>query len=455
MTTRNTTIAAIATAPGEAGISIIRISGSDALRIADRVVACSGKPPSRRPDRSLLHGNVLSNGNIIDEAIVLIMRAPHSYTREDVVEIQAHGGIVSARRVLRAVLQNGASPAEPGEFTKRAFLNGRIDLPQAEAVLDLIRARSDRSAQSALEQLSGGLSSRLNPLYEKILALAAEIEAWLDFSEDDAVPDARPNLHAALASTASEIAALLATWEEGHVLRDGALVVISGKPNVGKSTLFNTFLGRDRAIVSDLPGTTRDTIEEALTLAGVPIRLVDTAGLRPPESEIESAGVRRAWEQIRHADAIVYVIDSSTMSDDNDIQDLATLDHSKTIVALNKSDLKPIAQPAARQPFTTVSISCVTGHGIKKLRDILVHKLGCRTDVPAQATISERHRLLLHEAASEINEAITLLRFNDDELMPIVAVRLKSATQRLGDILGKTFDDDILDSIFSRFCIGK
>lgn len=449
------TIAAISTAPGEAGISIVRISGPDSLRIADAVLKCSGPPPSMRPDRMLVHGTIRTRQGVVDEVILLIMRAPHSYTREDVVEIQGHGGAVAARRVLRCVLEYGARPAEPGEFTRRAFLNGRIDLVQAEAVLDLIRARSDRAAQLALEQLDGRLSTVFNEIYDSLVAVASDLEASLDFSEDDVPPLVIPQAIVRLGAVELQMERILATWEEGHILREGALVVISGKPNVGKSTLMNCLLGRDRVIVSSIPGTTRDTIEETLILEGIPVRLVDTAGLRPPESEIESHGVARALKHVQSADVRIDMIDCSQALDDEDRSGLKAMNPSRTIIVLNKSDLPVVVYPAGCQGLTAVLVSCLRGCGLESVKSAIVDKLGLGSARPAHAAISERHRRMLGIAAKDLHEAIELLESAGDEGVAVAASRLRIAAEEIGQITGRTYAEDMLNAIFSRFCIGK
>jgi len=292
------TIAAIATAPGEGAIAIVRLTGPASHAIADHIFKGKGAPPSRRPGQSFLHGSIISTNGMADEVILLIYRAPHSYTREDAIEIQGHGGFAAAKRILRAVLEAGARMAEPGEFTKRAFLSGRIDLLQAEAVLDLIRARSDRAADAALEQLTGSLSKDFDELYDHTLALAANLEATLDFSEDELPESVMLDVITRRHDVESEFKSLLDSWDEGHLLREGALVVISGKPNVGKSTLLNALVGKDRAIVNPMAGTTRDTIEEQLVISGFMVRIIDTAGLRESPCEIEKEGVSRAIKAI-------------------------------------------------------------------------------------------------------------------------------------------------------------
>ncbi len=449
------TIAAPATAPGEAGIAIIRISGPASLAIADALFAGAPPPPSARSPGAFLHGRIRGADGIVDEVILLVMRAPHSYTREDVVEIQCHGGAIPARRILQAVLAAGARLAEPGEFTRRAFLNGRIDLLQAEAVLDLIRARSDRAATAAMEQLEGKLSRSFANIYDELLAVSAEIEGCLDFSEDDPPPPVIPDVIARLADAKDRMTALLDTWEEGHRLREGALVVISGKPNVGKSTLLNMLLGKDRAIVSAVPGTTRDTIEETLVLNGIPLRLVDTAGLRETSCEIESEGVRRARRQMRQADIHLHVMDVSQAFDDEDRSNLGELDPKHSLLILNKSDLEHKLQISGQEGFTTFMSCLLSGSGLDEIMKAVIEKIGSVSVQPPHAVISERHRQLLVSASQEIGNALSMLKTGNEELLVLAGSHIRSAMEALGQVTGKQYHPELLNAIFSKFCIGK
>ena len=384
------------------------------------------------------------------------MRSPQSYTAEDVIEFQGHGGNIAAKRILRRVLSVGARLAEPGEFTKRAFLNGRIDLVQAEAVLDLVHAGSDRAAMAAVEQLEGKLSKKFNDVYDSLVNIAADLEATLDFPEDELPTSTMPELESRLNEVHRQIAHLISTWDEGHILREGALVVISGKPNVGKSTMMNALLGRDRTIVSHIPGTTRDTIEERLVLEGIPLRLVDTAGLRETECEIEQEGVRRARAHIQKADLHLYLIDASQPLDKDDFDQLAELKSEKCIVVLNKTDLGNAVRPEQISNMTTVRTSLVKGDGVDKVRLLIAEKIsnGINTSVPPHATISERHRKLLVDAQSEIEEAFSLFKEKSDHVV-LIADRIRDAIELIGMVTGKVYHDELLASIFSRFCIGK
>ncbi len=450
----NDTIAAIATAPGEAGIAIVRISGPASLELADTLFA-GARPPSLLPPYGFAHGWIKSADQILDEVLLLAMRAPHSYTREDVVEIQCHGGVIQARRILRAVLDAGARPAAPGEFTQRAFLNGRIDLVQAEAVLDLIRAKSDRAASAALEQLDGRLSYLFESIYDGLLAAAADLEATLDFSEDDVAPVVIPEISGRLTALQGQMASILATWEEGHWLREGALVVISGKPNVGKSTLLNRLLGKDRAIVSATPGTTRDIIEETLILDGIPIRLVDTAGLRATACEIEKESVRRARGQIDQADIHLYVMDVSREMDEEDRSNLYGLDPKHSILILNKSDLGEKLQQIGYEGFAIVKSCLISGAGINEIRQAIALKLNVVSFSPPHAVISERHRQILLVAKKELDEAVNMLNTRREDIIVLAASQIRMAIESLGQISGKSYYPELLNTIFSKFCVGK
>ncbi len=452
--TTNDTIAAIATAPGEAGIAIIRVSGPASLAIADQLFI-GAPPPSRRPAGSCLHGWLRSTAQTLDEILLLSMPAPRSYTREDVVEFQCHGGMVSARRILQAVLKLGARLAEPGEFTRRAFLNGRLDLVQAEAVLDLIRARTDRAAAAAVEQLEGRLSSSFNDIYASLSELNADLEVMLDFSEDDLTPEVMPGACSSLRSIHARIQQLLETWQEGHLLREGALVVISGKPNVGKSTLLNGLLGKERAIVSPAPGTTRDIIEENLVLDCIPLRLVDTAGLRLTDCDIESQGVKRARHYMAQADLHIYMVDASQSLQEDDRENLGQLEPGRTILILNKTDLGRCAHIDPRLYADLISACLIRQEGLSEIRRSISQRLGAISGRPAQAVIAERHRQILLVVSEEILSALSLLETGREEVLIPCALHLRTALESLGTITGKTYYDALLDSIFSRFCIGK
>lgn len=454
------TIAAVATAPGEAGIAVVRVSGPQSFSIADRVFQGGGSPPSARPHGSFVHGFVSTidrNGEagVVDEVVLLLYRAPHSYTREDVVEFQGHGGRVSSARVLQALLEAGARLAEPGEFTRRAFLNGRIDLLQAEAVLDLIRAQSDRAASAAMEQLEGRLSSTFTAIYDTLLGIASDLEASLDFPEEDIPDELISNVPARLSAARDQASKLMSTWHEGKILREGAVVVICGQPNVGKSSLMNSLIGSGRSIVTEHPGTTRDTIEESLILSGYPIRLIDTAGMRTSDCPVEKEGVNRAKASIGIADIILFVTDASKPQTAEEDEMVCGLDSRKVIVVLNKIDLCREPRRSIPAPIDYVLTSIKTGDGLEDLRAAIKSKLEIVEKAPAMATISERHRQALVAVLSDVEGAI--LDISHDPLFGIAPCisSVRSALERIGLIIGRTYSNDILDHIFSRFCLGK
>ena len=452
------TIAAIATPTGEGGIAVIRISGPDAYRIADALYGGPGPQPSARDAGTFtvtcLRGG---EGQVVDEAVMLFMREPRSFTGQDVVEIQSHGGPVNTRRMLRLVLDQGARLAEPGEFSKRAFINGRIDLTQAEAILDLIQARSERAATAAVEQLEGSLRRRLEAIYDGLVAVAADLEATLDFPDDELPATVFLNLRDAVQSSLGEIRRLLATWDEGHLLRDGATVVISGRPNAGKSTLFNVLLEKDRAIVTEIPGTTRDRIEESIVIDGFPIRLIDTAGLRDSECTIEQEGIRRAEQTSESADIQLVMIDVSIPVDDDEARRIRALDPGRALVVLNKQDLGSVDHGDLFAGLVCVRTTLTCGAGADDLRRAIAERLLGSPDSAGSpgALISERHRRLIAAAEADIVIALEHLASDGEEGAIFAASRLRESLESLGRITGRIYEDSLLDSIFSRFCIGK
>ena len=454
------TIAAIATPPGEGGVGIVRISGPRAREIGDAVFrpAGGGEPLSRRPHGTVTYGRAVeADGREIDTVLALVMRAPRSYTGEDVVELQGHGGRVVLRRLLRRVIEAGARPAEPGEFTRRAFLNGKLDLVQAEAVCDLVRARSDRAAEAALEQLEGRLSRSFNRLYDLLLETAADLETTLDFAEEELPDDVFSGLKGRLDEALGLLRDLLATWDEGRLLREGARAVILGRPNAGKSTLLNALLGFDRAIVSAVPGTTRDTIEEDFVLDGIPLRIVDTAGLRRTACEIEAEGIRRAEDHGRKADLALYVVDASEPPAAEDRERLAGLDAARTLVVLNKTDLGRRTTADDFPGFRCVELQALSGEGLDRLKAAMAELLeqGPGWGAEPHAAISERHRLLLVEAEKEALSARKLVAADAEANAAQAVEHLRTALEAVGRTVGRVYHEELLESIFSRFCIGK
>ncbi|MDO9541992.1 MAG: tRNA uridine-5-carboxymethylaminomethyl(34) synthesis GTPase MnmE [Kiritimatiellia bacterium] len=455
MSDTSDTITAISTAPGEGGIAIIRVSGPESISVADKIFKCLPPLPSKRQSPAVVYGHVVSEAKVIDEALLLIMRSPHSYTREDIIEIQCHGGAISAKRILRAVLREKVRLAEPGEFTKRAFLNGRIDLLQAEAVMDLISAQTDRSATLAMEQLEGSLSRSLGDIYNNILESCADLEAALDFIEGELPDSFMPVVIQRLVNALDKIDSMLSTWDEGHIIREGALVVISGKPNAGKSTLLNALLGRDRVIVSPIPGTTRDVIEEKLVIDGIPIRLADTAGLRLSECSLEQEGVRRTQNQIEKADINLHIIDGSKSMEDDDYKNIDSLDPKKTIIVFNKIDLGFKVNISKFKNYETMQTQASANKGITEIRQLIIKKLGIATYNVHQCAISERHKQILIASHSDLVNALDMLKSCDESYIVLAVSKVKNALDNIAKAIGKKYHQELLDSIFNRFCLGK
>ena len=453
------TIAAIATAPGQAGISIVRISGPESWAVAERLFAGSGPRLTQRAAGTFHYGAVCSPGDAakrcLDEVILLLFKAPHSYTREDVVEIQGHGGRTCAARILRAALDAGARLAEAGEFTKRAFLNGRIDLLQAEAVADLVAAKSERAAAAAIEQLDGHLTSLFTDSYNVGMNIAADLEATLDFDEGELPPAVMAELACRLTEFKESLERIIATWGEGRLLREGARVVICGQPNVGKSTLLNKLLGTDRAIVTDIPGTTRDTIEEELLIDGVAIRLTDTAGLREVHCDIERQGVERARQSIERADVVLYVLDASQPLQAEDGALIQSVGKAPCLLILNKCDLGQKLTPRDLPSLATVVCSALAGTGLDNIRREISRFLGLHASAPPHAVISERHRSLVGAALERTREAAQHVASGREEQTVLAANALRVALKDLGAVTGVFYDEDLLNRIFGRFCIGK
>ncbi|HHY85672.1 MAG TPA: tRNA uridine-5-carboxymethylaminomethyl(34) synthesis GTPase MnmE [Verrucomicrobia bacterium] len=452
------TIAAISTPIGEGGLAVIRISGAAALAIADRCfVAPAGKAGtlSAAPSHTLHFGHVVRDGEKIDEVLAAVMRAPRTFTREDIVEFTCHGGILPVKLVLDAVLAAGARLAEPGEFTRRAFLNGRIDLAQAEAIADVIHSRTELALRAANEQLAGKLSKRIEEVREQLMQTLAHIEAHIDFPDEDIAPDTKDQLLERMDRGVRFMDRLLATANEGQILRRGVRAAIVGRPNAGKSSLLNQLLGRDRAIVSPIPGTTRDTIEETANVRGLPIVFVDTAGLREAGDQIELEGMRRSRESLERAELILHVLDRSEPLTEADTRHLGELAGRKRIIVRNKADLPARLEASLLPDAPVVDVSCLTGDGIETLKDRireLVWSGGVGTEM-LEVMINSRHQDALNRARAAVVRAIDALR--SDESLELVAMDLRIGVNAVGEIVGKTATDDLLDMIFSRFCIGK
>jgi len=441
------TIAAISTPAGEGAIALVRISGPNAIPIADKIFRGKEAPPEFASHVQHLGEVVSESGDLIDQVMMSIHRAPASYTGEDLVEISCHGGTLVTAKVLEACLRTGARSARPGEFTERAFLNGKMDLTQAEAVIDLIRARTDLALRSATEQLEGKLGEKIASTRRALVDLLAHIEASIDFSEEGIAPDEGDSLRARLDSVREQIAALLATADHGRILRDGVRVVIYGATNAGKSSLLNRLLGYERVIVSDTHGTTRDTIEETVNLRGVPVRLLDTAGLRASTSDIEREGIARTERSLQKADLRLHIVDRTTAPPEQFAQ---TVDGNEILV-LNKSDL---AEHPEWKNNNALRISCVTGDGLADLENEILSRISKQNLRPENAlAINTRHRDCLRRALEACDRA---RKSFDETFSPeYLSVDLNEALGAVGEVIGTVGVEQILDSVFGQFCIGK
>ena len=458
------TICAIATALGEGGIAIIRISGDKALDIASKIF----KPKSNDDIRNMKsytmkYGHIYDGetNELIDEVIISFMKGPKSFTAEDTIEINCHGGVVSTNKVLETVIKAGARLAEPGEFTKRAFLNGRIDLSQAEAVMDIITAKTDLAMKSALMQSNGYLSKEINRLREYMLNILALVEFAVDFTEDDEEIDPSIPLKVgeSLEKAISEMNGLLKSADEGKLIREGLSLAIVGKPNVGKSSLLNSILGENRAIVTEIAGTTRDVIEEFVNIKGIPLKIVDTAGIRETEDIVEKIGVQKSKESIDSADLVIIVLDSSKPLTDEDLEILENARSKKTIVLLNKIDLEQAIDQTVIEEIVgkdnIIKISALKNEGIEKIHD-KIEAMVFAGDVKSSSSVvitNSRHKDALFKAYNSINDAIAGI----DQRLPydFIEVDFKNIWDYLGYINGDTVQEDLLDTIFSNFCIGK
>lgn len=452
------TIAAIATAVGESGISIIRVSGDKALFIVSSIF--EGKNNRKLDDinpYSMRYGKIVDkfSKEIIDEVLVSYMKGPKSFTAEDSVEINCHGGIISTNKVLEEVIKAGARIAEPGEFTKRAFLNGRIDLSQAEAVMDLIRAKTDLSMKSALMQSEGRISREIKDIRHELLGVIAHIEATVDFPEEDLEEMTSDKIKIDLDNIIKSIEKLLDTANEGRIIREGLSMVIIGKPNVGKSSLLNSILMEQRSIVTDVPGTTRDVIEEYVNLEGIPVKIVDTAGIRETEDLVEKIGVERSKEKINEADLVVFMLDLSRRLDSDDKEILDYIKDKKYIVILNKSDLKrELEEYNFDDMKNVVEISAKNGDGIdtlkKKIKELFFKGEINSTDL---MITNSRHKEALYKAKEKCLASLETL--NSGVSIDLASIDIRGAWMNLGEVSGETLEEDIIDKIFSEFCLGK
>lgn len=456
------TIAAVSSAVAESGIGIIRISGPDAFTVIDRIYRSkSGKKRLAEEKSHTIHYGFIVNGEeIIDEVLVMIMRAPRTYTAEDTVEINCHGGIYAMKQTLETVIRHGARPAEPGEFTKRAFLNGRIDLSQAEAVMDVIQSKNEYALKSSVSQLKGSVKAAVGEMREKILYHIAKIEAALDDPEHMSLDGYTEELLPEIREIHRKVCRLIDTADDGRILTEGIQTVIAGKPNAGKSSLMNMLMGEERAIVTDIAGTTRDVLEETINVRGITLRVTDTAGIRDTDDVVEKIGVGRAKEKMQEADLILYVADSSGRLDENDREIMEMLKGRKAIILLNKSDLPSVTteqmlREQTEDAYPIVSVSAKTGVGMDRLEELLREmfyqgRLSFNNEI---CITNMRQKTLLQEAADSLKRAIESAEADMPE--DFLSIDLRSAYEALGGITGETLGEDIVNEIFGRFCMGK
>jgi len=463
-TLRDDTIVAISTPPGEGGIGIVRMSGPDALKIANAIFySPKGIRPSCSESHRLHYGFIIDphSGERIDEVLLSVMRAPHTYTREDMVEINCHGGYLVLRRVLELTIRQGARPAMPGEFTMRAFLNGRIDLTQAEAVLDLIKAKTEEAERIAIEQVAGVLRRKIEDISEDLQELVVEVEAYIDFPDEDIFKGPLSIEHRII-EIRDKLKDLSKSFYQGRILREGIATVIAGRPNVGKSSLLNALLGMDRAIVTDIPGTTRDIIEETINIKGIPLRLIDTAGIREAKDIVEAEGIKRTEMAIERADMVLVVIDGSQDLTEYDLSLLEKLRDKEvlTLIVLNKKDLGLVLQKSheAFRELPVIEISAIKNEGLDDLKEKIFNLITKRGSFePGQRVLltRARHKVLIDEALCATEEVSEMLTSKSAPL-EIIAFNLRKALSSLNEIIGLEFsEEDILSRIFSEFCIGK
>ena len=453
------TIAAIATAMAGSGIGIVRISGEEAVSITDQIFHMpGGKKLSDMETHTIHYGHIRDGEEVIDEVMVLLMRGPRSYTREDTVEIDCHGGVYVMKRILETVIKYGARPAEPGEFTKRAFLNGRIDLSQAESVIDVISAKNEFALKSSMKQLSGAVSDAVKEIRGEILHEIAFIESALDDPEHISLDGYGERLELTIEGAVDRIEKLLASSDNGRILKEGISTVIVGKPNAGKSSLLNLLIGENRAIVTDIAGTTRDILEEYITLHGISLKIIDTAGIRETKDIVEKIGVDRAREMAQKADLILYVVDSSVPLDENDEEIMEMLTGKKAIILYNKTDLQPEIQPEILEEKTghpVIPISAKEEKGITELEEQIKDMFfGGEISFNDEVYITNaRHKAALEEA----DRSLDLVRNSIEMGMPedFFSIDLMNAYENLGKILGESVGEDLVNEIFSKFCMGK
>lgn len=453
------TIAAVATPPGEGGIGVIRISGEDAVSVLKKIFRPASSMPLK--NRMLTYGFIQDpdTGEKLDEVMAVVMRAPHTYTGEDTAEIDCHGNAVALKRVLSLVFKTGARMAEPGEFTKRAFLNGRVDLSQAEAVMDVVRAKTDKNFDVAMDQLSGHFSSLIKDIRAILMNALVELTVNIDYPDEDIELLTLKKLGDMVEKAQKKASDLVKSSDTGKIIRDGLKVAIIGKPNVGKSSLMNAMLRESRAIVTDIPGTTRDTIEEEISIGGIPIRLVDTAGIRETEEPVEKVGVERSMQSFNKADLILFVLDGSRNIDQDDRKIGKHIDPEKTVILLNKSDLPCLITREEIESFfpecDIIETAVKNSSGIQELEKWIKKKVYRTSPNERRSTFvtNMRHRDLLLKTEQSLCDAMDLIK--NQEPLEIIEIDVHSAYDFLGEIIGENVQGDVLDEVFSRFCLGK
>ena len=450
------TICAISSPPGEGGIGIIRVSGNKAHSILKQIFRPRKERGNFSP-RVLYLGDIVEPGNStpLDEVLAVLMEAPHSYTREDIAEIYAHGGYIAQKNILSLIVRSGARLAEPGEFTKRAFLNGRIDLLQAESVLDIIQSETDEEFRCAFNYLKGAISKKIHTIQKAVRTTLAHTEALIDFPEED-VDVKEEEFLPLLEKVCEDMEALISSYEEGRAIKQGLDVLIAGKTNVGKSSLLNALLSQERAIVTPVPGTTRDMIEDTLYINGIKVKIIDTAGIRAPSDIVEQEGIARVKQKIPETDLIIWVLDGADSYSEEDDDVCQAIRGNHFIVAVNKIDLpqKMDTKEIASKGLKWIEISALNNLGLERLKESVYAKLmGSRRKAGNKLITNVRHRNALSEAKDNIERAIECIKNNDSH--EFIAFELREALQHLGEITGETFTDDILHEIFTKFCIGK
>ena len=451
----NDTIAAISTSLGIGAISIVRMSGTDAIKIANKIFS---KDLENVKSHTINYGFIKENGEVIDEVLISVMKAPHTYTTENIIEINCHGGITTTNKVLETLLKNGARLAEPGEFTKRAFLNGRIDLSQAESVIDIINAKSNREALEGMKQLEGFLAEEINKIKKELLKLMANIEVSIDYPEYDTPEVIEEEILKTIENSINKLNKLERSFDNGKLIKEGIKTAIIGRPNAGKSSLLNAILKEERAIVTEYEGTTRDTIEEYVNINGITLKLIDTAGIRTTQNEIEKIGIEKSKKMAKEADLVIYIIDASKDLNEDDEEILNIVIPKKTIIILNKLDLVPKIDEKTeiiKNFENVIKISALKKEGIEDLYNKITELFNLDViNIDNEIVITnERHKKIIKDAIINLNKSKEALKNN----MPIdiIAIGLKDVLTNLGEITGEEASEEIINEIFSRFCLGK